>query len=121
MIAVEEENNSPALVDWMIACLLSGLFGWIAFRLIAATGQIRWAVRVGFTIFLGGTMAYTYLALELPGTNFFTGKSISQGVFLITLLGAVIGLLLSLLWKKSSVSQQDRKSLASTDQGEDKT
>jgi len=120
VIPAEEETNSPALIDWVIACLLSGLFGWIAFRLIAATGQIRWAVRVGFTIFLGGITAYTYLALNLPGSNFFISKSISQGVFLITILGGVIGLLLSLLWKRSSVTQQDRKTLTSANQGEDK-
>jgi len=59
--------------------------------------------------------------LKLPGANYFISKSISQGVFLMTLLGAFLGLLISLLWKKSSVTQQDRKTLGSAYQGEDKT
>ncbi len=121
VITPVEEEKSVALFDWLIACLVSGLFGWIAFRLIAATGQMRWAVRVGFTIFLGGITAYSYLALKLPGAELFISKSVSQGVFIITMLGAVSGFLISLLWKKSSVSQQDRKSLSSPHQGEDKT
>jgi beta-N-acetylhexosaminidase len=121
IVPTEDKVNSPGLIDWMIACFLAGLCGWIAYRLIATGGQIRWAVRVGFTIFLGGISAYTYLVLKLPGATLFTVKSISQGVFLITLLGAFLGLLISLLWKKSSVNPQDKKTLGSANQGEDKT
>jgi beta-N-acetylhexosaminidase len=121
VLPIEEKPNSPTLLDWVIACLVSGMLGWIGFRLIANTGQIRWAVRVGFTIFLGGIIAYTYLALHLPGTSFFTSKSISQGVILITILGGILGLFLSFIWKKSSASQQEKKSTPLPYQGEDKT
>ena len=71
---------------------------WVAYKLISLTGQPRWGMRAGFLALIGGLFAYSYLVLQLPGSNTVLHRSISQGVFLATLVGIGVGLLLVWFW-----------------------
>ncbi len=92
-------TQTPAIVDWAIAILISSILGWGIFRILAGSGLSRWGVRIGFLVFIGGTLAYIYLVLELPGSSSFTTTSIAQGVLVISLLGCLFGLFLGVIWR----------------------
>jgi hypothetical protein len=72
---------------------------WASYRLLALIGQVRWGVRGGFLALIGGLLAYSYLALEMPGSDIFLRTSVSRGVFLVTLLGASLGLFVAWSWR----------------------
>jgi beta-N-acetylhexosaminidase len=90
--------KSPQFGDWIMAVILAMGIAFAAYKLISLTGQPRWGMRAGFLALIGGLFAYSYLVLQLPGSNTVLHRSISQGVFLATLVGIGIGLLLVWIW-----------------------
>ena len=88
-----------AFIDWVLALLISAGIAFLSYRLALLIGEPRWAVRAGLLAFIGGLLAYTYLALQLPGASQFLEISVSLSVFLGTLVGAVIGMLATLSWR----------------------
>ena len=92
-------SNLPHLADWLIALIVATTIAWSTYRLAALIGQVRWGVRAGFLALIGGLSFYSYLALQLPGSDKVLHGSIARGVFLATILGTGIGLLLALLWR----------------------
>ncbi len=89
----------PGFGDWLLAMLVSMLFGWLSYRLAALIRGVSWGVRAGFLAFIGGLLAYSYLALELPGSRPLLERSVWQSVFLGTLAGAGVGLFVALTWQ----------------------
>ena len=79
--------------------LIASAAGWLGYRFLANMGQVHWGARAGFLTLAGGMAAYTYLVLELPGSQWLMQNSISQGVFIAALAGALIGLVVALLWR----------------------
>ena len=102
-----EPPHRPQLSDWIMALLVSAAFSWSAYRLAALIGQIRWGVRGGFLAMIGGLAAYSYLALSLPGSEKILEASVSRGVFIITLSGACLGLVLSWAWRLLTPTMND--------------
>ena len=92
-------SNLPHLADWLIALMVTATIAWSTYRLAALIGQVRWGIRAGLLALIGGLSFYSYLALQLPGSEKVLHGSIARGVFLATLIGAGIGLLLALLWR----------------------
>jgi len=64
-------------------------------------------VRGGFLAMIGGLAAYSYLALSLPGSEKILEASVSRGVFIITLSGACLGLVLSWAWRLLTPTMND--------------
>jgi hypothetical protein len=79
--------------------MVTATIAWSTYRLAALIGQVRWGIRAGLLALIGGLSFYSYLALQLPGSEKVLHGSIARGVFLATLIGAGIGLLLALLWR----------------------
>lgn len=94
----------PQFADWVMAVFMAAGIAWSAYRLLVLVGQVQWGVRGGFLALIGGLLAYSYLAMELPGSENLMTISVSRGVFLVTLLGAALGLLIAWSWR--SISSQ---------------
>jgi len=47
-------------------------------------------------------LAYSYLALKLPGSEGMLNESVSRSVFLSTLAGTILGLLVAFFWQRLS-------------------
>jgi beta-N-acetylhexosaminidase len=98
----------PGFTDWLMAILISGAVAWGSYRLAALAGQVRWGVRAGFLALIGGLLAYSYLALQMPGTAASLENSIARSVFLFTLGGTMVGLLAVLSWRAVSEAGHKR-------------
>jgi beta-N-acetylhexosaminidase len=96
------QPKRPQLADWAMAFLVASAVAWSSYRLAALMGQVRWGIRGGFMAVIGGLLAYSYLALDLPGSERLVRNSIALGVFLITLIGTGLGLGLAWLWRAIS-------------------
>ena len=96
-------SNRPRLSDWLMATLISIAIAWSSYRLAALIGHVKWGIRAGFLALISGLLAYSCLAYQLPTSQSLLGSSISMSVFLITLFGTVIGLLVALSWRALSV------------------
>ena len=92
-------SNHPRLSDWLMATFISITIAWSSYRLAALIGHAKWGIRAGFLALISGLLAYSYLAYKLPTSQSLLGDSISMSVFLITLFGTVIGLLVALSWR----------------------
>jgi len=85
-----------------MATLISIAVAWSSYRLAALIGHVKWGIRAGFLAIISGLLAYSYLAYQLPTSQSTLGGSISMSVFLITLFGTVIGLVVALSWRALS-------------------
>jgi beta-N-acetylhexosaminidase len=101
----------PGLGDWVVAVLIASAIGWSSYRLSALVGQVRWGVRAGFLALIGGLLAYTYLAFQLPGSELLVQGSLARAIVLTTLFGAALGLLITMSWR--AISKSDRSSTTS--------
>lgn len=85
------DHDQTTLVDWFIAIIVTGAVGSAIFWFATTAGLARWAVRSGFLALIGGLLAYSYLSMDMPGSADLLQDAGSWGVFMITLLGAVLG------------------------------
>lgn len=81
----------PNLVDWFVAVGVALIVSLLSYRIAAYIGQVRWGVRSGFLAMIGGLIAYSYLALLLPGSEQLFQTLGGWGVILVTFAGAIIG------------------------------
>ena len=98
----EPDGRSPSglnMLDWIIAVLVSISLGYGSYRLSALNGQVRWGLRAGLLSLIGGLSAYSYLTLELPGSQALLTSLDRWGLLLITLLGAIIGIIAVWIWR----------------------
>jgi beta-N-acetylhexosaminidase len=86
--------------DWLIALLVAVTIGLSNFGLARFIGQIRWGIRGAFLALIGGLLAYTYLAIGLPGSTSLIKSSGLWGVFGVALLGSVLGGGSTWLWRE---------------------
>ena len=89
----------PRVGIWMLVLL--AVFGgallmfWAVSRIISPRWGLRWAL----CIFLGGLIAYNYLALGLPGaTEWIAADAGAFGVLVLTFAGEVLGGLAAWVW-----------------------
>jgi beta-N-acetylhexosaminidase len=92
----------PGLADWVMAILIAGVVAWSSYRLAAQVGQVRWGVRAGFLSLIFGLLSYSYLVLGMPGSQEWLGGSVARSVFVFTLGGSLLGLILALIWRAIS-------------------
>jgi len=102
----------PELADWIMAVLVIAFIAWGVYRLAALIGQVRWGVRAGFLALIGGLAAYSYLALHLPGADGWMAASVSRAVLVVSLGGALAGLLATWSWRSVSENGMRKKKTA---------
>lgn len=98
LIATPEIGESPSqgsgvlgFGSWLLMVLFLGGCGYLAYwlgnRLTSTTWGVRWAI----CIVLGGLLAYTYLALRLPGAITYLQTTGWLGIMGLVLAGVVVG------------------------------
>jgi beta-N-acetylhexosaminidase len=87
------------LQDWLGSLFAAALVAAAAFGLATLLGQRRWGIRGAFLSVIGGFLAYTYLAVELPGSVNWIDRNGFWGIVWITTLGALLGGLAALTWR----------------------
>jgi beta-N-acetylhexosaminidase len=89
----------PRVGSWLLVMLavIGGalLMFWAVSRIISTRWGLRWAL----CVFLGGLVAYNYLALGLPGaTDWIADSAGAFGVLVLTFGGELIGALGAWIW-----------------------
>jgi peptidoglycan/LPS O-acetylase OafA/YrhL len=89
----------PRVGMWLLVMLavIGGavLMFWAVSRIVSPRWGLRWAL----SVFLGGLLAYNYLALGLPGAKEWIASSAGAfGVLVLTFAGQVIGALGAWIW-----------------------
>ncbi|MCX8061242.1 MAG: hypothetical protein N3D16_01540 [Anaerolineales bacterium] len=88
--------RSVDVFDWLVSLIISIVIGYGSFRIAYILGQVRAGVQSGFASMIGGLTAYSYLALQLPGSQQLLTHAGMLGVILTTTFGASIGL--AIVW-----------------------
>ena len=84
-------------LDWFISLIVAVGIGFGSYRMATFLGQIRAGVQSGLAAIIGGLSAYSYLALQLPGSQQILLRLGTGGVILVSTFGAVVGLALTWL------------------------
>jgi hypothetical protein len=98
----------------LVALLVSFGIGAAIFWLTAQFGLTIWGIRGGLLAVTGGLLAYTYLAVGLPGSEELLVNIGNVGFILVTLIGSGIGWGAARGWQ---YFENNRKSSLSTQQG----
>lgn len=97
-----DEPEKPDISTWLVSVIASLLVSWVVFRLSGLFGQVRWGVRGGFMVFIGGMLGYSIWMIRLA-TVAADGMSTSLqpgllSALLVTGSGIGAGLLGTLFW-----------------------
>jgi hypothetical protein len=92
------EQGYPGFTGWLAVVILLCVYGLLAYWLGTKLGGARWGVRWTICIYLGGLVAYSYLALRLPGASAYLQKGGWSGIVGLTLFGSITGFGCAYLW-----------------------
>ena len=90
----------PGLLDWLLATLIVGLFGYVLFEYGKNSRKKNW--NPGISIFAGmtGYLFYLFPLIGIPFTQRWIQSAGSLAVILMTLVGCLFGALLGIvIWK----------------------
>lgn len=89
----------PRLGIWLLVMLAVIGGGALIFWAISRIVSPRWGLRWALCVFLGGLLAYNYLALDFPGAaDWVVSSGGAFGVLVLTFMGQGTGLLVAWLW-----------------------
>ncbi len=91
-------NSSPGFGGWFSMLVILGGLGVFTYWFGNGYVAQRWSLRWAFCIVLGGLLAYSYLAVRLPGAAQFVQKSGWLGIMGIVVIGALIGFAIGYIW-----------------------
>ncbi len=89
----------PIFGEWILAMLVIAAGAALAYTTGNWWVSLRWGVRWGLCTVLGGLLAYSYLALGMPGGSSWLESVGMLGVLEVTLLGAGLGWGSGLIWR----------------------
>ena len=98
VIPVPFPQGSPGFPGWLAMVILLIGFGFLTYWLGDKFAGLRWGVRWAICVFLGGLMAYTYLAMRLPGAVAYLNQNGWWGLVAVVLLGGAFGFGLVYIW-----------------------
>ena len=107
-------SDQTSIGNWFVALLVSFGIGAAIFWLTAQFGLTIWGIRGGLLAVTGGLLAYTYLAVGLPGSEELLTNIGNVGFLLLTLIGSGIGWSTARGWQ---YFENNHKSSMSTQQG----
>jgi len=85
--------------DWLATIIVIAIVSGISYWIINSKYGLRWGVRAALLPLVGGLVTYTYIAINMPGSEAMTEKLGTWGVLLVVLLGAGIGVGAVLIWQ----------------------
>jgi beta-N-acetylhexosaminidase len=96
----------PGLGGWFGTMLILGGLGILAYWLGKRYITTRWAMRWALCIVAGGLLAYTYLAVRLPGAAVYLRRSGWPGMMGVVLLGVAVGFGAAYTWRHLSTESK---------------
>ena len=102
------EQGYPGFAGWLAMVILLGVSGFLAYWLGNSLSSTQWGVRWAICVVLGGLLAYTYLALRLPGAAAFLHKRGWSGMVGVVLLGVAAGIGSSFAWFRMAKESRKR-------------
>ncbi|MBU4225737.1 MAG: hypothetical protein KKC71_07940, partial [Chloroflexi bacterium] len=108
-IAPTPEQSNPSAISegypgfggWTAMVIFLGGLAYLAFWLGGRTFSTRWGLRWAFCVFMGGLLAYNYLAFGLPGSADWIKLHGLPGILGVVILGAGLGLGCGWVWVKA--------------------
>jgi beta-N-acetylhexosaminidase len=94
------ERGIPGFAGWLIVVVILGGLAWLFYFLGKRLFTVRWGLRWGLCAIAGGLLAFTYIAMRLPGATAFVQKYQYTGIGSIAFVGALIGLIAGFVWMK---------------------
>jgi beta-N-acetylhexosaminidase len=89
----------PRIGIWLLVLLAISGGAALAFWAVSRIFSPRWGLRWALCVFLGGLLAYNYLALDFPGAaEWIASEAGAFGVLLLTFAGEVVGALGAWIW-----------------------
>ena len=107
-------NNQTGIGDWLISLVVSVGIGAAIYWLTVQYGLAIWGVRGGLLAVIGGLLAYTYLAIGLPGSEVVITSIGNLGVLFVTIIGSGIGWGAARGWQ---IIDKNHKKISSSQQG----
>ncbi len=101
--------TKPNIGDWIMALVVAAGIAWLVYKYLSNARNLRWGIRSGLLALVGGLAAYTYLALQLPGSEVVLEQSVPQGVLLATVGGTILGMLAAWSWYIIQKPSQERR------------
>ena len=87
----DQPRTQVNLGDWLGALLGASVIGGASYGFASKKHGLRWGVRAGLMALAGGLFAYSYLALDLPGSAAVIERYGVWGVLTVAVFGAAIG------------------------------
>jgi beta-N-acetylhexosaminidase len=84
--------------DWLAALIVIAMVSGGNYWIMNSKRGLRWGVRAALLSLISGLLTYTYLAINLPGSETMTQKLGIWGVLLISIIGAAVGVGGVLIW-----------------------
>ena len=81
----------PGFTGWLATVLILCVSGFLAYWLGDKLAATRWGMRWAMCVVLGGLLAYTYLAIRMPGAAAYLHRSGWSGMLGVVLIGAALG------------------------------
>jgi beta-N-acetylhexosaminidase len=92
-------NGYPRLSAWVVVLMAILGSAFLSFWAVSRIVSTRWGLRWGLCIFLGGLLAYNYLALGFPGaTGLVADNTGAIGILIFTVVGETLGGLAAWVW-----------------------
>jgi beta-N-acetylhexosaminidase len=91
---------SPGFGGWFGMLVILGGLGTFAYWFGNHFDTSRWALRWALCIIVGGLLAYSYLAIRLPGAAVYIQKNGWFGIMGVVILGAMVGFGIGYTWQK---------------------
>jgi beta-N-acetylhexosaminidase len=85
------EQGHFGFPGWLLMTLLLSVYGFLAYWLGNRLAGSSWGLRWALGVVMGGLLAYTYMAIRLPGTLAFLNLSGLSGLMGLVLLGGTAG------------------------------
>ena len=85
--------------DWLAALIVVAMVSGGNYWIINNKRGLRWGVRAALLPLIGGLISYTFLAINMPGSETMIQKLGIWGVLLISIIGAAIGVFAVLIWQ----------------------
>lgn len=91
-------GGSPGFAGWFVMLLLLGGLGYLVYRLGDRYTSTRWSVRWVMCTAVGGLLAYSYLAMRLPGAAAYLQQGGWLGLVVLVLIGGGTGFGAAYAW-----------------------
>ncbi len=93
-------NIYPDIGQWAWAVLITAVISWLAYRAYLSVKMGRWGVRAALLAVIGGLLGFSYLAVQLPGSEQILQNEDLSTVILVSIGGALAGLAIAFTWQQ---------------------